>query len=92
MDGQQHRPKVLGLEAEDMPGQLDLGAQSGSPERGSDGEIAAPSVVAEVAHVECEAVHLDTVESLEAALRAAPPTTIGASMLKEFDEGLASAD
>ncbi len=34
----------------------------------------------------------DTVESLAAALRAAPPTTIGASMLKEFDEGLASAD
>lgn len=39
-------------------------------------------------------LHLDrdTVESLAAALRAAPSTTIGASMFQEFDEWLASAD
>jgi len=52
---------VLGLKAEDMSGQLDLGAQSGGPERGADGEVAAPSVVAKVAHAERKPVHLDTV-------------------------------
>jgi hypothetical protein len=65
VDRQSYRVEDLGVEAEAVAGQFDLGSQPGAAERGLDSQVTPPAVVAEVLDGEREPVDLDPGQCLQ---------------------------